>query len=426
MKSNKKLENAWAMFDWANSAYSLVISTAIFPPYFIKMTEDYINVFGREMSNSALYAFSVSFSYAVIAFSSPLLSGIADYGGKRMFFLKLFTYIGSISCISLFFFDGMSTLFLGVSAFILATMGHAGSLVFYNAYLPEIVEEDRMDRLSAKGYAWGYIGSVILLIISLAMIMNPEFFGLKADSIPVRISFVLVGLWWLGFAQITFKHMPKMSRHEGETGLLAKGYHELLTVWKELKTIVHAKRFLYAFFFYSAGVQTVIYLASTFAEKELAFETSELILIILILQLVAIGGAYLFAYFSKLKGNKTSLLTMIVIWVSICIAAHFVTVKAEFYVIAAFVGLVLGGIQSLSRSTYSKLIPDDTQNLTSYFSFYDVMYKTSIIAGTFAFGFVDQMTGNMRMSVLVLGLFFVVGFIVLTRVQIPRGEVATT
>lgn len=416
---NKKVENAWAMFDWANSAYSLVISTAIFPPYFIAMTEDYIPIFGQDVSNSALYAFSVSFSYAVIALSSPLLSGIADYGGKRMFFLKLFTYIGAISCISLFFFDGMSTFFLGISAFVLATMGHAGSLVFYNAYLPEIVEEDRMDRLSAKGYAWGYIGSVILLMISLVIIMQPGLFGLEDNSIPVRISFVMVGVWWLIFSQTTFRNMPRKSKDQDATKLIKRGYQELLEVWEALKKQVDAKRFLYAFFFYSAGVQTVIYLASTFAEKELNFATSELILIILILQLVAIGGAYLFAYVSKLRGNKMSLLTMIIIWFAICIAAHFVTAKWEFYIIAIFVGMVLGGIQSLSRSTYSKLIPDGAVRMTSYFSFYDVMYKTSIIAGTLSFGLVDQWTGNMRLSILVLAAFFVIGYLILIRVNIP-------
>jgi UMF1 family MFS transporter len=337
-----------------------------------------------------------------------------------MFFLKLFTYIGSISCIALFFFDGMSTIFLGISAFALATMGHAGSIVFYNAYLPEIVSSDRIDRLSAKGYAWGYIGSVILLVISLAMIMNPSLFGLQEGSIPVRLSFVMVGIWWLGFAQFTFKRMPKARGLDGTKNLVLRGYEELMTVWKELKSMAQTRKFLYSFFFYSAGVQTVIYLASTFAEKELHFDTAELILIILILQLVAIGGAYLFAFFSTKVGNKTSLLTMITIWIAICIAAHFVTAKWEFYVIAGFVGMVLGGIQSLSRSTYSKLIPEDTVLLTSYFSFYDVMYKTSIIAGTFAFGFVDQVTGDMRMSVLVLAGFFLIGFGILWTVKIPR------
>lgn len=417
MINNKKVENAWAMFDWANSAYNLVISTAIFPPYFIAVTNEYIPLLGKEFSNSALYAFAVTFSYAIIALTSPLLSGIADYGGKRMFFLRLFTIIGAVSCIALFFFDGMSTIILGLMAFILATVGHAGSLVFYNAYLPEIVTEDRVDNLSAKGYAWGYIGSVILLIFNLVVITYYDSFGLPDKSWAIRIAFFTVGLWWLGFAQFTFKRMPKQEALGKSDNLLTKGYQELRKVWQEVKEAPNTKKFLFAFFFYSAGVQTVIYLASTFAEKELSFVTEELILIILILQLVAIGGAYLFAWVSRLTTNKISLTIMILIWIGICIAAHFIESKSAFYFLAAFVGLVLGGIQSLSRSSFSKLVPSTTKDMTSYFSFYDVMYKTSIIAGTFSFGLVDQITGNMRYSVLVLGLFFVVGLIILRMVD---------
>lgn len=417
MQNNRRVENAWAMFDWANSAYSLVISTAIFPPYFMAMTEEYIPLFGSDISTSAMYSFAVTFSYTVIALTSPLLSGIADYGGKRMFFLKLFTIIGSLSCLALFFFDGMSTVFLGVSAFMLATIGHAGSLVFYNAYLPEIVSEDRMDRLSAKGYSWGYIGSVLLLIVNLLIITYPEAFGLQDNSIPVRLSFLMVGIWWLGFAQITFKRMPVQTAIGQSEKLLTKGYQELKKVWGEVKKTKNTKRFLFSFFFYSAGVQTVIYMASVFAEKELKFETSELILIILILQLVAIGGAYLFAYISRITSNKASLATMIIVWILICIAAHYINSKLAFYFLAAAVGIVMGGIQSLSRSSFSKLLPENTKEMTSYFSFYDVMYKLSIIAGTFSFGIVDQITGNMRYSVLALGLFFVIGLIILSRVD---------
>ncbi|MDX1685773.1 MAG: MFS transporter, partial [Saprospiraceae bacterium] len=335
MKDNRQVENAWAMFDWANSAYNLVISTAIFPPYFIAMTKSHIPVLGNEISNSALYAFAVTFSYAVIAITSPLMSGIADYSGKRMFFLKLFTVAGSISCMLLFFFDGMDTIFLGVSAFVLATIGHAGSLVFYNAYLPEIVSENRMDKVSAKGYAYGYVGSVILLVFNLLVITYPTFFGIPEGSLPVRIAFLTVGIWWLGFAQLTFKKLPVPKALGHSKRILTKGYEELLKVWRELQHTPNTKRFLFSFFFYSAGVQTVIYLASTFAEKELDFGTSELILIILILQLVAIGGAYLFAWLSDITTNKTSLSTMILIWIGICVGAHFVESKLAFYFLSA-------------------------------------------------------------------------------------------
>ncbi len=421
VKNDKKIENAWALFDWANSVYSLVISTAIFPPYFIKVTREYIPILGKEVSNSALYAFAVTLSYLIIALITPLLSGIADYKGRRKYYLKRFTILGAIACMGLFFFDGEQTLWIGLIGFILATIGHAGSLVFYNAYLPEIVTEDRMDKVSAKGFAWGYIGSVILLIFSLWMIMRPATFGLPEGHLPIKISFLLVGLWWFLFSQVTFKYLPhnKAAGHEGGN-IMLKGFQELKTVWVYVRSSFDIKFFLYAFLFFSAGVQTVIFLASAFAEKVLHFETSELILIILLLQLVAILGAYLFAWVSQKLGSKTSLIIMIIIWIGICFAGYFVQSKITFYIIAAGVGTVLGGIQSQARSAYAKLIPQGTLEMTSYFSFLDFMYKMSIILGTLAFGIIDQITGNMRYSILALAIFFVFSLFLLSRVKIRR------
>jgi UMF1 family MFS transporter len=422
--NDKKVINGWAFFDWANSAYALVISTAIFPAYFIAYTPESIPILGNYISNSSLYSFAVSFSYLLIAMLSPLLSGIADYGGRRMFFMKMFTIIGSISCMALFFFKGEQQLWLGTSAFILATIGFAGSIVFYNAYLPEIVSEDRFDSVSAKGFAYGYVGSVLLLLFNLLMILKPHLFGITDEKLPIRIAFVLVGAWWIGFAQISFRRLPKDNRLQQSENLVKKGYQELLLVWNKVKHQQNILRFLASFFFYSAGVQTVIYLAATFAKVELNFDATELIIIILILQLVAIGGAYLFAWTSKLIGNKLSLLTMITIWIIICGVAYFVTNKFQFYLIAALVGLVMGGIQSISRSTYSKLIEDRSKDLTSYFSFYDVLYKVSIVLGTFIFGVIDQITGGMRSSVLALAIFFVIGFFIMMTVNLKPPKSA--
>lgn len=416
-KNDKKIVNAWALFDWANSAYALVISTAIFPVYFIKFTPDVVDILGMQLSNSSLYSYAVAFSYIIIAFLSPLLSGIADYSGKKKFFLRTFTLIGSLSCISLYFFKGEPQLWLGTSAFILATIGFAGGIVFYNAYLPLIVTEDRYDRVSAKGFAMGYIGSVILLIAILVMIQRPEWFGITDPQLPARIGFLMVGIWWLGFAQITFKHLPEDAKAKFSGKTFSKGYEEIKSVFQRLKSQPWLKRFLLSFFFYSAGVQTVIYLATVFAEKELAFESSELILLVLILQLVAIGGAYLFAYISKITSNKISLSIMLIIWIVICVGAFFTHGKLLFYVLAGMVGMVMGGIQSLSRSTYSKMLEDKESDTTSYFSFYDVLYKVAIVAGTFLFGLVDNITGDMRYSVLVLAVFFIIGIIILNTIK---------
>lgn len=418
--NDKKTINAWALFDWANSAYALVISTAIFPVYFIACTPEYINILGKPFTNTAVYSYSVSFSFLIIALISPLLSGMADYGGRRMYFLKMFTLVGSLACIALYFFKGVPDLWLGTTAFILATIGFAGGIVFYNAYLPEIVTEDRFDKVSAKGYAFGYIGSVILLVVILMMVQKPFWFGLPENStLPSRIGFVMVGLWWLGFAQITFKYLPKDKNSTFAKGIVGNGFREMKGVFNKLLGQKNILNFLMAFFFYSAGVQTVIYLATVFAEKELHFGTAELIVIVLILQLVAIIGAYLFALLSKWKSNKFSLMTMLVIWILICFAAYFVESKGVFRIMAGGVGMVMGGIQSLSRSSYSKLLEDRKEDLTSYFSFYDVLYKLSIVVGTFAFGLVDMLTHNLRYSVLALAIFFVIGMIALSRVHIP-------
>lgn len=422
--NNKRTINAWALFDWANSAYALVISTAIFPGYFEEYTPKEITLGSLNFSNSSLYSFAVSFSYIIIASLSPLLSGIADYSGRRKFFLKTFTLIGSLACTVLYFFKGEPQLWLGTSAFILATIGFAGSLVFYDSYLPLIVTEDRYNKVSAKGYTYGYIGSVILLIFILLMIQKPVWFGLSDGQLGARIGFLLVGVWWLGFAQYTFKYMPKDKKNLFTAGMIKNGYREIAGAFNRVRNIPNIKHFLLAFFFYSAGVQTVIYLATIFAKKELAFETAELILLVLILQLVAIGGAYVFSLLGNRKGNKFSIMVMICIWIFICIAAYFTYDKLFFYVLASFVGLVMGGIQSLSRASYSMLIPEKDHDTTSYFSFYDVVYKSAIVGGTFLFGLVDNITNNMRYSVLTLAIFFILGLYFMNKTRIDNKIVA--
>ena len=422
--NNKKTINAWALFDWANSAYALVISTAIFPGYFEEYTPKEITLGSFNFSNSSLYSFAVSFSYIIIASLSPLLSGIADYSGRRKFFLKTFTLIGSLACTALYFFKGEPQLWLGTSPFILATIGFAGSLGFYDSYLPLIVTEDRYNKVSAKGYTYGYIGSVILLIFILLMIQKPVWFGLSDGQLGARIGFLLVGVWWLGFAQYTFKYMPKDKKNLFTAGMIKNGYREIAGAFNRVRNIPNIKHFLLAFFFYSAGVQTVIYLATIFAKKELAFETAELILLVLILQLVAIGGAYVFSLLGNRKGNKFSIMVMICIWIFICIAAYFTYDKLFFYVLASFVGLVMGGIQSLSRASYSMLIPEKDHDTTSYFSFYDVVYKSAIVGGTFSFGLVDNITNNMRYSVLTLAIFFILGLYFMNKTRIDNKIVA--
>ncbi|MEZ4927600.1 MAG: MFS transporter [Saprospiraceae bacterium] len=419
-KNIPKVINGWAFFDWANSAYALVITVAIFPGYFLDLTADTVNIFGLRISDSTLYAWSISLAYLVIAMLSPILSGIADFGGRKKKFLRFFTTLGALACISLLFFTGMETLWVGVLGFILATIGFAGGIVFYNAYLPLIATEDRYDDVSAKGFSYGFIGSVILLVVNLVVIMNYSWFGFPDGLQAVPTAFVMVGLWWLGFAQIPFKRLPD-EKPQGKTAhLINKGYQELKKAWQNLKADNNTLAFLVSFFCYNAGVQSVLFLASTFAEKELGFSTSGLIILILILQIVAIGGATLFAKISGRKGNKFSLIIMLIIWTGICIVGYFVQTGLDFYILAVAVGIVMGGIQSLSRSTYAKLLPKDTPDTASYFSFYDVMDKISTVVGTFTFGIVEQLTRGMRNSVMAMAAFFVISVVILSVVKIRR------
>jgi UMF1 family MFS transporter len=422
-KNNPRVINGWAFFDWANSAYALVITVAIFPGYFLELTNDTVNVLGFRMSDSTLYAWSIALAYLIIAAVSPILSGIADFGGKKKVFLRFFTTLGALACISLLFFTGMKTLWVGVLGFILATIGFAGGIVFYNSFLPLIATEDRYDDVSAKGFSYGFIGSVILLVVNLVVIMNYGWFGFPDGLRAVPTAFVMVGLWWIGFAQIPLNRLPEDRPGAETSNLLGKGYKELKKAWRNLKGDSNTLAFLGAFFCYNAGVQAVLFLASTFAEKELGFTSSGLIFLVLILQIVAIGGASLFAKISGNKGNKFSLVVMLLIWTVICVVGYFVQTGADFYMLAAAVGLVMGGIQSLSRSTYAKLLPKDTPDTASYFSFYDVMDKVSTVVGTFTFGIVEQLTGGMRNSVMALAVFFVISLIVMVGVKVKRMDI---
>ena len=424
--NNPRVIKAWCLYDWANSVYNLVITSTIFPVYYIAVTtsgdSDLVNFFGFSLPNTVLYSYSLSFSFLVVAAMQPILSGIADYSGNKKNFMKYFTWLGGLSCICLFFFDGENVEF-GITCSVFASIGYGGALVFYNSYLPEIATYDQYDTISAKGFSYGYIGSVLLLIFNLVMIQKPEWFGLTPGNLPAKISFLTVGVWWIGFAQITFYNLPEntqskkiMMQH------LLNGYNEIRKVWFSLAQLPDLKKYLRSFFFYNTGVQTIMYLAATFGSKELELSAVKLIMSVLIIQLVAIPGSFLFARLSNKSGNRFSLSTMVIMWIFICIAAYLVQNEFQFYALAFSVGLIMGGIQSLSRATFTKLMPANTIDHASYFSFYSVTYNISTVIGTFAFGFIEQLTGSMRNSALSLGGFFVIGFILLLQVRIPRSE----
>lgn len=418
--AKKRLYRAWSMYDWANSAYNLVITSTIYPTYYLAVTttekngatSDIVDFFGIKITNSVLFSYSLALAYLLIAILSPILSSIADYKGNKKSFMKLFCYIGSLSCCGLFFFTG-DHVELGVILSAVAAAAFYGSLVFYNSFLPEIAPEEDRDKLSAQGFAYGYIGSVILQLICFVFVLNPDTFGITV-GMASRISFLLVGIWWIGWAQIPFARLPKgrpLEQHP-EHNILSNGFHELRKVWKQVRSLPVLSIYLLAFFLYSMGVQTVMVAATIFGDKVLKLSTPQLITTILIIQLVAIAGAYIMSKLSEKFGNLTVLICVVFIWVGVCIGAYYTTTAMQFYIIATVVGLIMGGIQSLSRSTYSKLMPE-TRDTTSFFSFYDVTEKIALVIGIFSFGYIDSLTGSMRNSVLALITFFAAGMIVL-------------
>ena len=420
-QNNHRTIRAWCTYDWANSVYSLVITSAIFPIYYQAVTttgeNDQVLFAGFTVTNSVLYSFALSFSFLVISPLLPLLSGVADYAGNKKSFMKFFCYLGGLACMGMYFFTS-SSLEWGILCVILASIGYSGSLVFYDAYLPEIASSDQLDQVSAKGYSWGYYGGVVLLIVNLVLIQNFELFGFSSQGIATRFSFLLVGIWWIGFAQIPFAILPdNIYKKDIRLVKWSKGYKELVKVWHSLKNNPDLKNYILAYFFFNMGVQTVMYMAATFGSKELKLPDFKLIATVLIIQLVASLGAFVFARLSGRWGNKRTLIVMISIWILICIAAYLVRNEYQFYALATAVGVVMGGIQSLSRATYAKLIPKNSIDHASYFSFFDVAFNLSIVVGTFSYGLVEQLTGSMRNSTLAIGGFFVIGLVLLRNVN---------
>lgn len=426
-KGSKKLLDAWAFYDWANSVYTLTIASSIFPIFysalFVNQIEKIVPAFGFEFKSTALITFVTAFTFLIVSFTSPLLSGIADYVGNKKNFMKFFCYVGGLGCIGLYWFS-LDHIYLSLTFYFMGLIGYWGSLVFYNSYLPDIAFEEQQDKVSARGFSMGYIGSVILLLINLAMVMTQEN---GVDKIAMmRYSFITVGLWWILFSQYTFYWLPKGTSkgHKVTKDVVFDGFKELRKVWTQLTKNLRLKRFLIAFFVFSMAVQTIMLVAVYFGEEEIGWADSDektmgLIISILIIQIVAVVGAILTSRASAKFGNIKTLIFVNFIWMGLCFYAYFMITPTDFYIAAACVGFVMGGIQALARSTYSKFLPD-TKDTTSYFSFYDVAEKIGIVIGMVIFATIDQVTGSMRNAILFLFVFFLVGIVLLFRV--PKGN----
>lgn len=430
-KGSKKVLNAWAFYDWANSVYSLVISSAVFPIFYgalFRLAEvEQVSVFGVMIARGPLISYLSSAAFVLIALATPLISGVADYMGNKKVFLKFFCYLGAASCIALYWFS-LEHIYLSLLCYFFGLVGSWLSIAIYNSYLPDIAYKDQQDRVSARGFAMGYIGSVLLLLLNLAMVMRPNWFGIEgteenpAEMMAMRYSFITVGLWWILFSQYTFRHMPKGYKKEGDRKqLILGGFNELKKVRLEISTQLFLRKYLWAFFIYSMAVQTILLIAAYFGEQEIDWgsdnqRTVGLIVSILLIQIVAMVGSVITGRLAERLNNISMLIVINVIWLLLCIYAYFVETPSDFYLAAAWVGLVMGSIQTLSRSTYSQNLPD-TQDTTSYFSFYEVAEKVGIVIGTFIFGYIAQLTGSMRGAALFLGVFFLVGALLLARLK---------
>ncbi len=421
VKNNKKIIEGWVFYDWANSVFPLVITSAIFPNFYEYVTShdvetrEYVGTvikfFGYRFQNTTVYSMVYSVALMVVVLVAPLLSGIADYLRNKKRFLQLFCYLGGISSMMLYFFHPRH-IEMSMLPFMFATIGYWGSMVYYNSYLPEIADVQMQDKISAKGFAYGYFGSSLLLIVCLILIM--------LFQVPVKYVFLLVGVWWIGFAQFTFSRLPDMigGKSYSAKNILWKGYRELSATLKDALGRSRIKRFLLSYFFYNMGVQTVMVMAVLFARQEILwpsenYKTTALIISILIIQFLGIAGSFFFSYLSGVMGNIGSLMIAVGVWILICLYTYWEVYHPEqFYMVAALVGFVMGGTQSLSRSTYSKLLPE-TLDHASYFSFFDVLEKVGMILGALSFGLIGEYFGSLRKSVPVLSIFFIVGMILL-------------
>jgi UMF1 family MFS transporter len=419
-KNDKRTIWGWCMFDWANQSYNMVITSTIFPAYYVGITantvygKNMVSFFGHKFVNTVLQNYILSAAYLLIVISLPILTSIADYRGAKKLYLQMFTWLGALACAGLFFLVEGGPIEFGMICFGLATIGYCGGFVFYNSYLPQIATVDKQNDVSAKGFIYGFAGSIVVQLVCLVAILFHKSFNITEDF-GARIAFIIVFVWWIGFGIISFRILPKGEPNAGshKFNVLTGGFKELAKVLGKIKNMPLVKRFLPAFFFYSVGVQTIMLVAAEFAAKELHMKDDDLISIILIIQVVAIIGAWLTSLASNKYGNTKALIVLVVFWTITCLCVYYITNNMQFYIAAFAVGIVMGGVQSLSRSTYAKMLPPNIPDTASFFSFYDATEKLSIVVGLAVFAVVEDWTHEMRDSALALDAFFIIGLLLL-------------
>jgi UMF1 family MFS transporter len=425
--AQEKEQKAWYWYDWANSAFATTVAGVLFGPYLIAIAEndavnDEVSLLGLQVDPGALPAFIVTTSTLVSAVVLPLLGAVADRTSRKKDLLAGFAWAGSFFAALLFFMTGDSWQ-LGAAAFIAANLCFAASAVFNDAILPIISDEADRDRVSSRGWAYGYAGGGLLLALNFVLITFHDTFGLS-EGTAVRISLLSAAVWWAVFTFIPFRglqnHPPADVEHV-EGGVFARSFGQLWITLKDLRNYPVALTFLLAYLFFNDGIQTVISQASVYGVEELGFETGTVLAVYLVVQFVAVGGALMFGRIAAKRGAKHTILGGLVIWMLIVTAGLFLPEKSfvPFLILGVAIGIVLGGTQALARSYFSLLIPKGKE--AEYFSFYHAMDRGTSWFGTLVFGLVYTITDSYRPAIFALIMFFVVGGLLLMRVDTERG-----
>jgi len=426
---SRREQIGWYFYDWANSAFSTTVITVFLGPYLTSVTQNaadttgYVYPLGIPVLADAFFPYLVSLSVVLQVFFLPILGAIADYTNAKKPLIGLFAYIGAFATMAMFFLQGQNYL-LGGALFLLANLSFGASIVFYNAFLPEIASPDDRDRVSSQGWAMGYLGGGLLLVLNLIFYLQRESLGIS-EGFAVRICLASAGLWWAIFTLIPLARLqPRQPQKQLPVGerFISIGFKQLRHTLRELPRYPHTLLFLIAYLLYNDGIQTVISLSSQFGSAELKLDQQTLITSILMVQFVAFFGALAFGYLAKWIGTKRAILLSLVIWTGTVYASYALiqpNSPLQFYLLAAAIAIVLGGSQALSRSVFSLMIPKGQE--AEYFSLYEVSERGTSWLGPLVFGLALQFTGSYRVAILSIVVLFILGLIVLTQVNIRRA-----
>jgi UMF1 family MFS transporter len=415
MKAKKKLQRSWMMYDFGNSAFATTIMAAVLPVYYSNVAASGL----EEGLATSYWGYSQSISVLIVAILAPILGAISDYSAAKKKFLQFFAFMGIIASI-LLMFVGEGDYILASVLFIVGSIGFSGGNIFYDGFLPEVAEGEEMDKVSAGGYAYGYVGGGILLTINILMILNPQWFGLADTVIATQLSFASVGVWWLLFSIPLFKNIKEEKKVpvKRDRSYISIGFSRVGNTFREIKQYKQALIFLLAFWLYNDGISTIMRMATIYG-AEIGIAGNDLIVALLITQFVGIPFTFFFGWLAAKITAKRALTITLVIYMIITILGYFMVSALQFYILAIAVGMVQGGAQSLSRSIFGRMIPENKH--AEFFGFYGISSKFAAVFGPFIFAFVGQITGNSRFGILSLIFFFIAGIILLRFVDVDKG-----